>query len=133
MSLQNRQASGVRRSFTMSEKTISEARGPILIKFNVNHHWVRKLTSRLYQNCCPTATDSPHRLTIKVQSFYTLYEAMFGSPHYKLCQSCPWGQICPRPGIDSLHRLTIGKSLSINISKASGWILIKLHTQHHWQ
>ena len=34
--------------------------------------------------------------------------------------------------IDSLHRLTIGISSIINISKASWWILIKLYTQHYW-
>ena len=36
------------------------------------------------------------------------------------------------PGVDSLHRLPIGKHSNINISKASRLILIKLYTQHHW-
>ena len=45
MSLMNRQASGVRHPSTISKKNISEASGPILIKFNVNCHWVGKLTA----------------------------------------------------------------------------------------
>ena len=36
------------------------------------------------------------------------------------------------PGVDSLHRLTMGEHSNINISKASKGNLIKLHTQHHW-
>ena len=32
----------------------------------------------------------------------------------------------------SLHRLTIENHSKFNISKASRWILIKLHTQHDW-
>ena len=35
-------------------------------------------------------------------------------------------------GVDSLHRLTIGKHSNINNSKESWYILIKLHTQRHW-
>ena len=35
------------------------------------------------------------------------------------------------PGVNSLHRFTTGKTSKINISKASRWILYKLHTQHH--
>ena len=35
-------------------------------------------------------------------------------------------------GVDSLHRLTMGKLSNINISKASWQILFKLHTQCHW-
>ena len=75
----------------------------------------------LYINCASHApgvkfghapgVDSLHRLTMgKTKkiffsettrpslSFYILYVAMFGSPHYKLCQSCPLGQIWPCPG-----------------------------------
>ena len=36
------------------------------------------------------------------------------------------------PGVDSLHRLTMGKHSNINISEASRRILIKLHTERHW-
>ena len=41
------QAPGVRRRrpFTISMKNISEASGPTLIKFYVNHHWVGILTA----------------------------------------------------------------------------------------
>ena len=52
---------------------------------------------------------------------------MFGSPHYKLCQSCPWGQVWPRLG----GLIIIGKHSNIGISKASWRILIKFHTQHY--
>ena len=71
----------------------------------------------LYINCASHApgvkfghapgVDSLHRRTMgktnknfllwnqKAQSFYILYVAMFGSPHY---YGSPWGQIWPRPG-----------------------------------
>ena len=35
-------------------------------------------------------------------------------------------------GVISRHRLTIEKHSKFNISKASWWILIKLHIQHDW-
>ena len=35
------------------------------------------------------------------------------------------------PGVDIVHRLTMGKHANINIFKASWRILIKLHIQHH--
>ena len=44
MSLYDRQGSGVRRRrrrpSTIVKKNISEATGPIFIKFDMNHHWV---------------------------------------------------------------------------------------------
>ena len=79
----------------------------------------------LYINCASHApgvkfghapgVDSLHRLTMgktnknlllrnqKAQSFYILYVAMFGSPHYKLCQSCPWVKFGHAPGVNSVH------------------------------
>ena len=52
---------------------------------------------------------------------------IFGSPHYKLCQSCPLNQM----GVDSLHRHTMGKHSNINISKVSKRILIKLNKKKY--
>ena len=79
----------------------------------------------LYINCAShapgvkfghaTGVDSFHRLTMgktnknlllrnqKAQSFYILYVAMFGSPHYKLCHSCPWVKFGHAPGVNSVH------------------------------
>ena len=79
----------------------------------------------LYINCASHApgvkfghapgVDSLHRLTMgktkkkllllnqKAQSFFILYVAMFGSPHYKLCQSCPWVKFGDAPGVNSVH------------------------------
>ena len=79
----------------------------------------------LYINCASHApgvkfghapgVDSLHRLTMgktkikffsetkKAQSFYILYVAMFGIPHYKLCQSCPWVKFGHAPGVNSVH------------------------------
>ena len=45
----------------------------------------------------------------KAHSFDIWYVAMANGPLHKLCHSCPWGQIWPHLGVDSLHRLTIGK------------------------
>ena len=68
------------------------------------------------------ATDRSHRLTmgktkkiIFSETFDIWYVAMAKGPLHKVCHSCPWGQIWPRPGggggggFDSLHRLTMGK------------------------
>ena len=78
----------------------------------------------LYINCASHApgvkfghapgVDSLHRLTMGKTSslkpkgpellyFYILYVAMFGSPHYKLCQSCPWVKFGHAPGVNSVH------------------------------
>ena len=79
----------------------------------------------LYINCASHApgvkfghapgVDSLHRPTMgktnknllllnqKAQSFYILYVAMCGSPHYKLCQSCPWVKFGHAPGVNSVH------------------------------
>ena len=79
----------------------------------------------LYINCASHApgvkfghapgVDSLHRLTMgntnknlllgnqKAQSFYILYVATFGGPHYKLCQSCPWVKFGHAPGVNSVH------------------------------
>ena len=78
----------------------------------------------LYKNCASHApgvkfghapgVDSLHRLTIgetkktsslnpKGPEFYILYVAMFGSPHYKLCHSCPWVKFGHAPGVNSVH------------------------------
>ena len=69
--LKDRQAAGVdvRRPSTISKKNISEASGPILVKFNVNHHWVGGLTALgLGAECIKIvvsiSTDSSHRLTM---------------------------------------------------------------------
>ena len=73
----------------------------------------------LYINCAIHApgvkfghtpgVDSLHRLTMgkklknlllfnhRAHSFDTLYVAMANGPLHKLCHSCPWGQIWPRP------------------------------------
>ena len=57
---------------------------------------------------------------------------MANGPLYQLCHSCPWVKFGHAPGVNSLHRLTMGKHSNINISKASWQILIKLHPQRHW-
>ena len=51
------------------------------------------------------ATDRSHRLTVgkskKIffsETFDIWYVAMANGPLHKLCHSCPWGQIWPRPG-----------------------------------
>ena len=45
-----------------------ETSGPILIKFNVNHHWVGGLIALVGAGCIKLvvsmATDSSHRLTM---------------------------------------------------------------------
>ena len=51
----------------MSKKNFSEASGPIVIKFNVNHHWVGGLTALCFEADCikivvSMSTDSSHRL-----------------------------------------------------------------------
>ena len=51
---------------------------------------------------------------------------------YIICANhAPGAKFGHASGVDSLHRLTIGKYSNINISKTSGRILVKLHTQHH--
>ena len=55
---------GRRPASAISKKNISEASGPILVKFNVNHHWVIGLWRRLYRKCGFHVNDSSHRLTI---------------------------------------------------------------------
>ena len=66
MSLYDRQAPGVRRRpFTMSKKNITEASGPILIKFYVDHHWAGGLTALGFGADCmkivvSMATNSSH-------------------------------------------------------------------------
>ena len=51
MSLKDREASVVRRRrpSTISKKNISEPSGPVLVKFNVSHHWFGRLTAFLEQ------------------------------------------------------------------------------------
>ena len=52
---------------TISKKNISEASGPILIKFNVNHHWVRGVIGAACIKIVVSmhmATESSHRLTM---------------------------------------------------------------------
>ena len=54
---------------TISKENISEASGPILIKFDVNHHWVGGLIALGFGADCikivvSIATDSSHRLTM---------------------------------------------------------------------
>ena len=49
----------------------------------------------------------------RAHSFDILYVAMANGPLRKLCQPCPWGQIWPRQMVDSLHRLTMGKTKKI--------------------
>ena len=61
-------ASGVRLS-RISKKNISEASGPISIKFNVNHHWTGGLIALGFGADCikivvSMATDRSHRLTM---------------------------------------------------------------------
>ena len=61
--------SSVRRPSTISKKNISEASGPILIKFNVNHNWVGGLMALGFGAECikivvSMATDRSHRLTM---------------------------------------------------------------------
>ena len=56
-------------SSTISKKNISEASGPILIKFDVNHHWVGGLIALGFgANCIKIvvsiASDSSHRLAM---------------------------------------------------------------------
>ena len=78
----------------------------------------------LYINCASHApgvkfghapgVDSLHRLTMgKTKKIFfsetkrprasIIYVAMFGSPHYKLCQSCPWVKFGHAPGVNSVH------------------------------
>ena len=72
MSLQDRQASGIRRRrpSTISKKKNSETSGSILIKFNVNHHfvWGGVIALGFGADCIKIvvsmATDSSHRLTM---------------------------------------------------------------------
>ena len=71
MSIKDRQTSGVRRRrpSTISKKNISEAGGPILIKFNAIYHWVGGLIALGFGVDCiklvvSMATDSSHRLTM---------------------------------------------------------------------
>ena len=80
MSLWDRQGSGVRRpsaSSTISKINISEASGPILIKFDMNNHWVGGLIALGFGADCikivvSIATDSSQRLTMFVSTQYKL-------------------------------------------------------------
>ena len=56
-------------SSTISKKNISEASGPILIRFDVNHHWVEGLIALGFGADCikivvSIAADSSHKLTM---------------------------------------------------------------------
>ena len=56
-------------SSTISKKNISEASGPIFIKFDVNHHWVEGMIALGFGADCikivvSIAADSSHRLTM---------------------------------------------------------------------
>ena len=67
--VRRRRPSSVVRPSTISKKNISEARRPILIKFNVNHNWVGGLVALGFGADCikivvSMATDRSHRLTM---------------------------------------------------------------------
>ena len=82
----------------ITKKNISEASGPILIKFMVNHHCLGGLNALGFRVDCikivvSMATDSSRRLTMgktkkiffsetghKAQTFFILYVAMFVVP-----------------------------------------------------
>ena len=106
----------VRRSSTISKKNVSEACGPILIKSNLNHHWVWGLIALGFGAVCikivvSMATNRSHRLAIgktkKISfsestrpraSLVCMSQCLVVPIIMKLCQSWPWGQIWPRPG-----------------------------------
>ena len=105
------QAPGVRRRrpFTISMKNISEASGPTLIKFYVNHHWVGILTALGFEAdyvklVVSMATDRSEILTMgknkknllrnhKAQSFHILCVAKYSGPLYQLAPRFHTGHI----------------------------------------
>ena len=55
------------------------------------------------------ATDRSHRLTMgKTKKIFFSETTRPTALIFGICS--PWGQIWPRPGVDSLHRLTMGKN-----------------------
>ena len=64
------------------------------------------------------------------QSCYILYVAMMVVPIINCANHGPGVKFSHATGVDSLHRLTMGKHQYLQ--KASWRFLIKLHTQHHW-
>ena len=110
----------------MSKKNISEASGPILIKFDVNHHWVGGLITLGFGADCikivvSIATDSSHRLTMGKTKKIFFSETtrptalIFGMWQWLMVLfiNCaihaPGVKFGLAPGVKSLHRLTMGK------------------------
>ena len=111
---------------TISKKNISEASGPILIKFDVNHHWAKGLIALGFGADCikivvSIAIDSSHRLSMgKTKKIFfsettrptALIFCMWQwlMVLYINCAShAPGVKIGLAPGVNSLHRLTMGK------------------------
>ena len=61
----------------------------------------------LYINCASHAPGVKFGHAPGVEGPELLYfvciQAMFGSPHYKLCQSCPWVKFGHAAGVNSVH------------------------------
>ena len=112
-------------SSTISKKNISEASGLILIKFDVNHHWIGGLIALGFGADCikivvSIASDSSHRLAMvktkkKIFSETTRPTALiFGMWQwlmvlFKHCAiHAPGVKFGLAPGVSSLHRLTTG-------------------------
>ena len=101
---------------------VSEASGPILIKFNVNHHWVGGLIALGFGADCikivaSMVTDRCHRLimgktkkkslSLKPQSPELLYYLVV--PIINCAIQGPGVKFGQTPGVDNLHRLTRGE------------------------
>ena len=124
------------RPSTISKKNISEASRPILIKFNVNHNWVGGLMALGFGADCikivvSMATDRSHRLTIGKTKIIFFSETtgptalIFGMWQWLMvlyinCAShAPGVKFGHAPGVDSFHRLTIGKTKKIFFSETT--------------
>ena len=92
MSLYDRQTSGVVRPSSISKKNISEAKRPILIKFNVNYNWDGGLIAVGFWTDCikivvSMAIDSSHRLTMEKLRHFSFLKQQGAELLYFVCSN----------------------------------------------